>query len=242
MKTDLSMYQVTVGSISCQCCVDLDMQLWAWSWGSCILGQELRCSSNDWGWVSHPSLAREVWASGLWAGWGGRGMLGSPSQRSAVPSSSSGAHRQALFRKNQRIQPETFGLLRQSFEIFWTYDLNKETGQNLFLCCASRKNRKQMLSKSFHVNQSVGQCPVGRWGWKHFCSKHKLNLTVPSDMLIQRKSTLNLNMDMKIEDVHLFPWITSAFLFILAGNLHKTHFPLLSKIKQEIKDSWEMKS
>lgn len=63
-----------------------------------------------------------------------------------------------------------------------------------------------MLSKSFHVNQSVGAA----LGWegeacKHFCSEHKLNLTVRSDMLIQRKSTLNLNMNMKIEDVHLFP-------------------------------------
>lgn len=60
--------------------------------------------------------------------------------------------------------------------------------------------------KSFHVNRSVGAVP----GWegeacKHFCSKHKLNLTVPSDTLIQRKSTLNLNMNMKIKDVHLFP-------------------------------------
>lgn len=53
-----------------------------------------------------------------------------------------------------------------------------------------------MLSKSFHVNQSVGAVP--RWEAKactHFCSKHKLNLTVHSDTLIQRKSTLNLNME-----------------------------------------------
>lgn len=63
-----------------------------------------------------------------------------------------------------------------------------------------------MLSKSFHVNQSVGVVP--RWeaeAWMHFCSTHKLNLTVHSDTPIQRKSTLNLNMNMKIEDVHLFP-------------------------------------
>lgn len=46
---------------------------------------------------------------------------------------------------------------------------------------------------------------------------------------------MNLNMNMKIEDVHLFSGITSAFLFILAGSLYITHSPLLSKIKQEKK-------
>lgn len=51
----------------------------------------------------------------------------------------------------------------------------------------------EMFSKSFYVNHRAGVVP----GWegeacKHFCSKHKLNLAVRSDMLIQRKSTLNL--------------------------------------------------
>lgn len=51
----------------------------------------------------------------------------------------------------------------------------------------------EMFFKSFYVNHRAGVVP----GWeaeacKHFCSKHKLNLAVRSDMLIQRKSTLNL--------------------------------------------------
>lgn len=74
------------------------------------------------------------------------------------------------------------------------------------LCRGEKKDPTEMLSKSFNVNQSVGA--VARWEAKagtHFCSKHKLNLTVHLDTPIQRKSTLNLNMNMKIEDVHLFP-------------------------------------
>lgn len=89
-----------------------------------------------------------------------------------------------------------------------------------------------------------GNAQEGRWACKHFCSKCKLNLTVHSDTLIQRKSILNLNMNMKIEDVHLFPWITSAFLIILAGSLYITHYPLLLKTKQEKRtaEKWKAKN
>lgn len=37
----------------------------------------------------------------------------------------------------------------------------------------------------------------------------------------------------KDKDVHLFPRVTSALLFILAGSLYRIHSPLLSKNKGE---------
>ena len=74
------------------------------------------------------------------------------------------------------------------------------------------------------------------------CSKHGLHVTVGSDPMIQRKSTLNLNVNTEIEDVRLFSGMTSAFLFVLAGSLYITHSPLLSKTKQEREDNREVKS
>lgn len=62
-----------------------------------------------------------------------------------------------------------------------------------------------MPSTPSYVNQCQGRARWEGEAHKHFCSKHKLKLTVHLDTLIQRKSTLNLNMNMKIEDVHLFP-------------------------------------
>lgn len=158
MKTDLSMYQVTVRSISCRCCVDLDMQPWAWIWRSCLLGQEPRCSSNDWGWVSHPSLAHEVWASGPWA----EGCWAAfPSAQLCLEVALGHTGKPSLERTRES------NLRRLDFIRVWEYFtpmiwIKKQV--RIFLLCKVGKIGKKMLSKSFHVNQSVGQCPVGRWG------------------------------------------------------------------------------
>ena len=76
----------------------------------------------------------------------------------------------------------------------------------LILCCVEgKKNPPEILSKSPDVKQSLRAVPGGK-GRPASLSvlKHRLSLTVHLDPLIQRKSTPNLNMNMKIEDVHLF--------------------------------------
>lgn len=62
-----------------------------------------------------------------------------------------------------------------------------------------------MPSKSFYVNQCQGSARMGRGGPQAFLLQAQTEADCPLDTLIQRKSTLNLNMNMKIEDVHLFP-------------------------------------
>lgn len=106
--------------------------------------------------MSEPSFISPWGVSAApWAGWVGRGMLSSPAQCSAVHGSSSGAHRQALFRKNQRIQPEMFGLLHQSL----TYFRPMIWGQNWFLCCARRKKEKK---NAFYIISHKPKCPGGK--------------------------------------------------------------------------------
>lgn len=69
-----------------------------------------------------------------------------------------------------------------------------------------------------------------RWeGENHSNPKHKLKLTVHEDTLGQRKATLNLNVNRNVQDVHLFPRITSAFLFRVSRQSYRTHSPLLSE-------------
>lgn len=104
------------------------------------------------------------------------------------------------------------------------------------LCCVGGKP-STMLSTSPHTNQSARPAPSREGARRASCSKHSLRVTAGSDPMIRRKSTLNLNVNTEIEDVRLFSGMTSAFLFVLAGSLYITHSPLLSKTKQERKDS-----
>lgn len=82
-----------------------------------------------------------------------------------------------------------------------------------------------------YTNPGVRAAPSREGARRASWSKHSLNLTVGPDPMIQRKSTLNLNVSTEIEDARLF-----SGLFVLAGSLYITHSPLLSKTKQEGKD------
>lgn len=173
--------------------------------------------------VSHPLAMWGVECQHPGSGGRCQGMMGNPPHTRSL-SSSSGACMQASPVQREPEIP-TWDVSKGLVDYF------RAVISRVIDCLQGKKD----FAKPSYVN-SVGPCPKGTVRFMSISVWSINSVTVHLDSLIQRKSTYHQCGD---KDIHLFPWITSALLFILAGSLYITHSPLLSKSIKEKKDSWE---